>query len=312
MATLQVDSLDVPALGRQYDSKKDTMPAFSFGSGTRDAARLKVYISAKHEKGRTHMTSPGPVYANKTAVGNTAKHSFGTDENRKHAKAKYPDSSVDLTCSIVDSQGVKFKGTPSVHFGTEARMNANNGELLRGQPLAGYGLESPGALEYFPERSEPKVSKAPPAYSFGTGFADDKKGTATKAPTRMKPLSMLSTPRHVGPGSHPQPPGIGTQPVSARSSAPSWSFGQSPRDNQSQDVKQLLDVSPDLSSLGKQVVSGQKSMPRHSFGTSTREGMSRTQVVMSMADRGPVANMPKPVHSFDLPKPGRCPPKAGM
>jgi len=309
-----VDSMDVSSVGRQYNSKKDSMPAYSFGTGTREAARLKVYQGSKAEKTKSVMISPGPVYAQVSTVGNAPKFSFGTDENRKQAKAKYPDSSVDLTCSLVDSQGVKFKRDPTMVFGTEARMSQNNGELLRGQPLAGYATESPGALEYFPEKAEPKVRKTQPCFSFGLPAEETKGGPPPRMPQRMKPLHTLSTPRHVGPGSHQQPPGIGAQPLSARSSAPQWSFTASPRDGpEREDAKQLLDISPELSSLGKQVVSAHRTLPRHGFGTSTRDGMARTQMAMTELDRGPVANMPKPRFPINLPPPVlRLPPKAGM
>jgi hypothetical protein len=313
-APVVVDSLVVPAVGRQYESKKDSMPSYSFGTGTREAARIKVYQGSKAEKSKSVMVSPGPVYAQPSSIGNAAKFSFGTDENRKSAKAKYPDSSVDLTCSLVDSQHVKYRRDPTMVFGTEPRMSAKNGELLRMNPLAGYATESPGALEYYPDKAEPKVHKAEPCYSFGQPIEEKKGGPPPKMPQRMKPLNLSSTPRHVGPGSHRQVAGIGPQPLSSRSSAPQWSFSNSPRDPPRDDGKQqLLTISPELSSMGKQVASKRSTMPICKFGSSTRDGMARTQIAMTELDRGPVANMSKPHFSMNLPAPIlRLPPKAGM
>lgn len=60
--------------------------------------------------------SPGPHYDPNELFGDAPMFGFGTDEQRKPmAVAKYPDSSVDMTCATVDSQPFKYKSTKSAH-----------------------------------------------------------------------------------------------------------------------------------------------------------------------------------------------------
>jgi len=325
MTALMQDSFDVPALGRQNNSKKETMPAYSFGTGSRDVARTKIYISPRHEKSKVVVNSPGPVYSTVSTVGETAKYGFGTEVQRVHGKAKYPDSSVDLTCAEVDSQKVKFHGTKGVHFGTEVKMSKKNAEIIRVNPTAAFGTESPGmkmtapVTEFTPrgekervqreklERGELQVTQRKPEYSFG---ASSGPGGAGKT-TRIN-LPLTGTPRHVGPGSHKAPGGLGQQPHSARSTAPAWSFGQGQRHNESEEQGPIYDANPEISSLGKQVVSNAATAPMCGFGTSTRAHKAKTHMLISDADKGPSAFMAKPNFHFDLPKFSKTPCKAGL
>lgn len=326
MAATMQDSFDMPALGRQMNSKKETMPAFSFGTGSRDVARDKLYVSPRHEKGKVSFISPGPVYAQRSTVGSSAAHGFGTEQQRMHGKAKYPDSSVDLTCCTVDSQKVKFPSTSGVHFGTEVKMCKKNAEMYRVNPTAGFGTESPGMKMKPPitdmtprgfqerirqeklERGEFQVSKGTPAYSIGPTS-----GPAGAGKTDRINLNQASTPRHVGPGSHRTPCALGEQPTSARTTVPAWSFCQGPRQmNEQQEEGPIYDASPELSSMGKQLVSSARSAPSCSFGSSTRDHKAKTAMLQLEADKGPSAFMPKPRFHFDLPKFGKPPVKAGM
>uniref|UniRef100_A0A7S1W0I8 Uncharacterized protein n=1 Tax=Alexandrium catenella TaxID=2925 RepID=A0A7S1W0I8_ALECA len=288
------------------NSQKERMPAFSFGTASRELSAKKVFISKKHERAKAPMNSPGPVYNPPSYIGAASKYSFGTDEQRSHRKAKYPDSSVDLTCATVDSQGVKFRSTKGVHFGTEGRLSHKNAEIIRVHPTSALGMESPGALEYSPD--EKKVADKPPEYSFGPASPPQ---TTGKVVPRI-PLPPTGTPRTLGPGSHALPSGMGAQLNSARSNAPSWGFGSARRTAPSPDGRQLLDTAPDLSSLGKQVVSSARSAPQHGFGSATREHVGRTTLVQTRADRGPRAQMPKPNFHLDLPPPARSVAKPGM
>jgi len=288
------------------NSQKERMPAFSFGTASRELAAKKVFISKKHEKGKAPLNSPGPVYNPPSYLGASPKYSFGTDDQRSQRKAKYPDSSVDLTCATVDSQGIKFHGTKGVHFGTEGRLSNKNAEIVRVHPASALGVESPGALEYSP--NDKKVSTKPPEYSFGPASPSQPSG---KVVPRI-PLSLTGAPRTLGPGSHSIPSGMGSQMNSARSNAPSWGFGSSSRDGPLPDSRPLMDTAPDLSSLGKQVVSSARNAPKHSFGSATREHVSRTALIQTAADKGPRANMPKPNFHLDLPAPSRSIAKPGM
>lgn len=305
-AAVPDDSFDVQSVGRQFNSQKETMPAYSFGSSTRERQN-KVFISTKHENSKAIMPSPGPIYTVTADMGEGPKFSFGTDEQRKHDKGKYPDSSVDLTCSMVDTQKIKFPTTKGVHFGTESRMSIKNAEILRTNPNIGMGMESPGGLEYTP--NEHQILKGVPEYSFGP-----KHGKVSEKASQRINMPLMSSPRTLGPGSHTQPAGVGAQPSSKHASAPSWSLGNPPKKEEIKRVPKLqLDTSTELSSLGKQVVSSSRSAPQVAFGTSTRDMSAKTHLVMTDLDRGPQGKMGTPRFNLDLPKPIiRCPPKAGM
>jgi len=293
--------------GLGQDLQKENAPSYSFGTAVREVSAKKVFISKRHEAKKAPITSPGPVYSPPSHVGAGPKYGFGTEEQRKHPKAKYPDSSVDLTCANVDSQKVKFHRTKGMHFGTETKMSSKNAEIIRVHPASALGAESPGCLEYSPR--DEKVANKPPEYSFGPTAPPQSTG---KVAPRI-PLPLTSSPRTLGPGSHSLPTSMGVQPHSARSTAPSWGFGSANRRGPSQEPRQLLDASPDLSSLGRQVVSSARSAPQHGFGSATREHVGRTTLIQTSADKGPRANMPKPNYHLDLPPPPMRPiPKPGV
>jgi len=305
MTDLMGDSFDVTALGNQHNSNKETMPSYSFGTGARGVTN-KVFISKKHSKRMAVMNSPGPVYGVPSSTGLGPKFGFGTEEQRQTIKPQFPDSSVDLTCSEVDSQSVKFSTTKGVHFGTEPRMNPKNAEALRSNPETNLCTQSPLSFDYNPD--DKLVAQSKPEYSFGPKEAR----LGEKCPPRIH-IPRTGCPRHVGPGSHIVPSGVGQQPVSARKSAPSWSFGgkracNTPRNNNNS----LIDPSPELSSLGKQVVSSARSAPSAGFGTSTREHSARTYLVVTEADRGPAAAMCKPQFHLEMPPVQRQMAKPGL
>lgn len=317
MSSLMPDSYDSSSFGKQLYSKQKTEPAHSFGTGSRETATTKVFISAKHERLKAPITSPGPAYNVPSTVGAASKWSFGADEQRKHPKAKYPDSSVDLVCADTDTQKLKYHNTKLVHFGTEAKSSQANAETIKVNPAMSLGRDAPGSLEYFAEEAEPKVAKKPPSYSFAPPVSKDKKDKSAKEPPH-KPvnrlnLNLTSSPCTLGPGSHYLDGSIGKQPRSARETRPAYSMAGTPRLEVPDKSGQILDLSPDLSSLGKQVVSKQPTRPRCTFGEATRDIVARTQLVLHNADRGPAGAMPKPNHSFNMPKaPMNLPSKVGM
>lgn len=304
--------MDIASVGRQYDSRKETSPSWSFGTGDRDVARLKVFLSKKHVKSRAVVNSMGPIYNVPSTVGQTVAFSFGQGEQRTNHRMKYPESSVDLTGAQVDSQRVKYKSPPGVHFGTEPRMSTKNAEVVRVHPSILVGVESPGALEYHPK--EDVILKTVPAFSFGPP------GNREPKNTNRVVSHPISTPRTVGPGSHKLPPGVGQQPLSARTSAPAWSFGgaseasrQAPLTSREDRSIDLLSDSPrHFSSLGKQVVSTVRTAPGAAFGRSTRDQSARTHLLITDTDRGPAGQMPRPHVRIDLPAPMRIPPTAGF
>lgn len=255
------------------------------------------------------MNSPGPVYGIPSTVGNGPKHGFGTEEQRHNNRAEYPDSSVDLTCSLVDSQMLKFPGTKGVHFGTEPRMNSKNAEPIQDNPTSNLCTQSPPNFDYNPVYD--LLTKSMPQYSFGP--KENRPGE--KCATRSIHMTATGTPRRVGPGSHSQPSGTGPQPSSARKSAPSWSFGGRKASHSNAPFNRpfpCLDTQPELSSLGKQVVSSARTAPSAGFGTSTREHSARTHLIVTDLDRGPAAAMPSPRFHLEMPPQVKQLPSPGL
>eukprot|EP00439_Symbiodinium_sp_Y106_P049975 s2961_g6.t1 len=300
MAHLEPDSFDVSSVGRQTNSKKETCPAYSFGTSSRE-----VFLSPKlTPRAKAGLVSPGPIYDVPTSVGNgpgpggaesvedlftplqslfrpsNPKLPSQKEEQRPHiGGAQYPDSSVDLTCAVVDSQKVKFGGPSFVRFGTESRAVYKNAEVLVTNPNLMLGMESPGAF-------------------FCLDFGE--RMPFTKTPPRLM-LPVTGTPRSVGPASHRQPAGIGRQPLSARRSSPSWSLGGSTMPSKN-DEGPMLDTAPQYSCLGRQVNSTSKTSANCTFGKATREKRSRMTMCMTKTDRGPAGAMTKQQFHLDLPR----------
>lgn len=315
-ATLMPESnLAASSFGKQSHSAKPTAPSHGFGTAIREAG-AKVFISPRHEKKKVQLVGPGPVYNVQSTFGESAKWSFNCDEQRKHPKAKYPDSSVDVNGATVDSQRVKFHGTKGVHFGTEVKGSTQNAEIVRVNPSLTLGMASPGSLEYESLQAEQKNAKKNPEYSFAppppskTVKGEDGKEVKKKdkdAPIKVTPrchVPNTGTPRTLGPGSHNLDSSFEQQPRSARKTAPSFSFNlASPKNIKEDQSGNVLDLSPKLSSMGAQLASKHPTMPRATFGESTRHGVRRQQLVMHDLDRGPCANLPKPNHHCEMPKP---------
>mmetsp|Transcript_9755 Transcript_9755/g.13724 ORF Transcript_9755/g.13724 Transcript_9755/m.13724 type:complete len:309 (+) Transcript_9755:88-1014(+) len=297
MAHLEPDSFDVSSVGRQTNSKKETCPAYSFGTSSREVASMKVFLSPKlTPRAKAGLVSPGPIYDVPTSVGNGPGYAFPQEEQRPHiGGAQYPDSSVDLTCAVVDSQKVKFGGPSFVRFGTESRAVYKNAEVLVTNPNLMLGMESPGAAEYSPQ--DKPVYRQQPRFSFGPV---EERMPFTKTPPRLM-LPVTGTPRSVGPASHRQPAGIGRQPLSARRSSPSWSLGGSTMPSKN-DEGPMLDTAPQYSCLGRQVNSTSKTSANCTFGKATREKRSRMTMCMTKTDRGPAGAMTKQQFRLDLPR----------
>lgn len=218
------------------------------------------------------MNSPGPVYSMPTAVGEGAAYGFGTAPQRQHGRAKYPDTSVDLTGAVVDSQNTKFHATKGVVFGTEQKGETSNSVVIRYHPQASFGKGSPGPTAYTP-RDKDVTRPTEPRFSLG----EKTKILATKT----------QTPRNVGPGSYPPTTSMGEQPNSNKKSMPSWSFGNSKRMPPLRKSDAVLDPNPDLSAFGAQVLSKKKSSAFYGFGTATRDHKAKTFLVQTPLDQGP-------------------------
>mmetsp|Transcript_116747 Transcript_116747/g.183586 ORF Transcript_116747/g.183586 Transcript_116747/m.183586 type:complete len:304 (-) Transcript_116747:68-979(-) len=296
---------DIPSgLGFQRDSRKATRPMYSFGTSPRMGSN-NMYTSKQQEKRKAVINSRGPIYDLPSSVGVGPKVSFTLDRTRlRPTKKEYPDSSVDLTCAIVDTQKLKFSTPQSATFGSDSRMNSKNAEPSRNNPTHLLGSQSPIETNYVPDdaatsRASPKYSFAPEDWLLGQGCVP------------RAPLQMSGTPTQVGPGSNSLPSGIGPQPNGDRKSAPAWTFGvRRPRSAPHRCYGRPSSCG--RQAFGKQIDSSARTAPASAFGRGTRDQTARTSLVVSQADKGPAANMASPRFHLDVPPPSRDLYKAGM
>eukprot|EP00451_Oxyrrhis_marina_P013853 CAMPEP_0204321088 /NCGR_PEP_ID=MMETSP0469-20131031/7971_1 /ASSEMBLY_ACC=CAM_ASM_000384 /TAXON_ID=2969 /ORGANISM="Oxyrrhis marina" /LENGTH=294 /DNA_ID=CAMNT_0051302357 /DNA_START=45 /DNA_END=929 /DNA_ORIENTATION=+ len=284
MSHLFPHSFDVPSVGRQRESQKPSAQSWGFGSCSRDRQQ-NVFISPTHEKGKPSKASPGPIYdvrSKDTGV----KFGFGSAPQRLHKKALYPDSSVDLTEATVDTQRVKFRNTAGYLFGTDQKDNMRNAVILKSHPQANLGVFSPGPVAYTPDAKT--IHDRSPEYSI-------RKKTKILA-------SSSQTPGNVGPGSYPAMASIGMQPLSQRSTMPSFAVGKGARIPESTPDEEIINPNANISSLGKQPKSKNRTMPQYGFGTGTWEHTKKTALVQLGGDRGPSAMFEKPrLHHPSIP-----------
>ena len=73
-------------MGTQADSRKESSPAFGFGTSVR-AVHDKLYTCGGSNKGKGMRLSPGPIYAYRPSIGSGPKHVFGTGAGAGAASA---------------------------------------------------------------------------------------------------------------------------------------------------------------------------------------------------------------------------------
>jgi hypothetical protein len=267
MSYLDKDSFDYRAVGEQADGMKPSAPRYSFGKGTRDQLD-KVFLSHTAEKTKGNKDTPGAIYDVPNDLGRAQAFSFSKAPQRVHMKQKYPDSSIDLIETIVDSGYVKFNNQPAFYFGTEAR-----GEKASGGPNIG-----PGPAGYLPDAN--KSLENQPCYPFGV---------------KTKFGSMFayqgSTPLQVGPGKYKLQKATGKQCLSTRQTLPIFSFGKGARFPTSEPDLTIIDPSPNRKAIGKQVLSRSRSAPIFGFGTATRDHRAKTGCYILPEDKGPANDM---------------------
>jgi hypothetical protein len=277
MSYLDKDSFDYRAVGEQYDGMKPSAPRYSFGKGTRDQLD-KVFLSHTAEKTKGNKDTPGAIYDVPSDLGRAQSFTFSKAPQRVHMKQKYPDSSIDLIETIVDSGYVKFDNQPAFYFGTEAKDCMKNSAITRNHQSASMGVIGPGPAGYLPDAKSHLEGQ--PTYPFGV---------------KTKFGSMFayqgSTPLQVGPGKYKLQKATGKQSLSTRATLPAWGFGKGKRFPTSEPDLTIIDPSPNRKAMGKQVLSRSRSAPIFGFGTATRDHRAKTGCYILPEDKGPANDM---------------------
>merc|ERR1719230_1704360 len=150
-----------PGIGEQPSSMRPSSARFSFGTSTRDQRKNLALPEFKNtDVDRLGRETPGAVYDLPNTVGMAPTMVFPTGPRVAENAKKYPDSSVDLAFATVDSQRVKYENPRHAVFGTEARDEIKNSEILVRHPQAGMLKESPGCI-YDPDDTCARPRSAP-------------------------------------------------------------------------------------------------------------------------------------------------------
>ncbi|CAK8996626.1 Heat shock protein 90 [Durusdinium trenchii] len=140
--------------------------------------------------------------------------SFAGSERPPLGKAKYPDTSNDLTQVTPDSQPFKYGEPRSATMGTCPRDVITNAPDLNGFPK---GRISPGPMRY-------NIANCPPATRLQHAPGCDQVPPKWSIGHKTKILELESqTGQKVGPGTYPLPDACGKQYESDKKSNPTWS-----------------------------------------------------------------------------------------
>jgi len=274
------ESIFFPSCGPQAEATKRSLPVWTLPKAGRDDVK-KVFISKKHPQDLLGKDSPGHVYEPKRQK-SLPKWGFGTSDARPPmAPAKYPETSNDLTCTMVDSQQFKY-GSRTAAIGNCPRDVITNAPDLQGFPV---GAVSPGPARYSIDKCPPGVrlahapdgDKIPPSYTM-------------RPKTKILELNSQTGPK-VGPGIYPVPDACGTQASSVKQSLPLWSMCKN--DRFAKKIGGAGDSGRLWDGMGEKKVAfnRQFSAPSSfSFGTSTRYHASKMARADTPLDRGPAGD----------------------
>lgn len=217
--------------GDQSVSKRQSSPAYGFGSGTRETTS-KIFISSEHAKLQAPLSSPGPsAYTLKSSIAGQVdgrkmtapQWVFGSSnrfsyENRSTATPG--PGSYNLKESVGPQVTSKQQSQPIYSFGTANRDNMKNVFLSPEHTKSRHGVASPGPMNYTLRAAVGKQDssklKNQPAWVFGSQqrFKYDHVKRAASSP---------------GPGAYSLRDAVGGQVVSNKDSAPVYGFGTSDR-----------------------------------------------------------------------------------
>lgn len=293
MTSLDKNGMTVKGCGSQCQSQRLSAPTWKIPKCGRDE-REKVFISEAHIRSQRlgrESTIGGAIYDLPSTLNPKPdiKFSSGT---RPPLWGK-PDLSGDIPsndalCILVDSQPFRYPKQADMKIGTEPRGKLNQAELMKAHSAAFFGRASPGPAgvggDYGPDFNivKPRLG---PARKFGM-----------KTPIKPDWTECSTLPPEVGPGLYPRKDvSIGPQHLTQRRNQSVHAFPLGPKfaKTRSADSVSLLDAA--RSCLGPQPLGKNKSEPSINFNCDSRSTRDRSMLCMTELDRGPVAEMAKPV-----------------
>jgi len=276
------ESLDFPSLGKQAEGMKRTNPLWTLPKAGRDDVK-KVFISKKMPQDLLGRGSPGAIYEPKR-VRTTPSWTFGVADRPGPGKAKYPESSNDLTQVTPDSQPFKYGDPTAATIGTCPRDVVTNAPDLNGFPV---GRISPGPMRY-------NVANCPPAtrlqHAPGCDQVPPKWSIGHR--TKIRELESQTGPK-VGPGTYPLPDACGKQYESDKKSNPTWSCCKKdrfPKKAREHNTGRLWDGEGKKKAQFNRTCSAP---PSFSFGTSTRFHAQKLARCLAPADAKAFSSQPK-------------------
>jgi hypothetical protein len=283
-------SFAVPAIGKQVESQRKSMPACGISKVGREA-REKVFIS-KEAAVTNLLCRQSTVFGPKYDIPSTmdVKDGRGAGFTKGSSTDLYnirPEDGIPTNDELqidVDSSQFKYPRDATMKIGTEARGRLKDAELIKNHTAAFVGRNSPG-----------------PVYGgrYGPGWVGTKERMAPARPFGAKLGSkwqeLNDLPKNVGPGMYPRKDvAVGPQYLSQRKNQTVNAFPHAPKFAKTRSADTVSYLEAAKSSLGKQGLSNNRSEPLVGFGRGTRNQRSRTAICITKDDMGPKAFMPKP------------------
>jgi hypothetical protein len=286
---LSAHSFEVPAIGKQVESQRKSLPVVSISKVSRQA-REKVFISKAASVvtalGR-HSTVFGPKYDLPSTMdvkeGRGAGFTKGCSTDFLNIRPEDGISTNDELEILVDSQQFKYPRDATHVIGTDPRGKLKDAELIKNHAAAFVGRNSPGPV--YGGSGGPNYKCTKPTQAQAVRFGQ-------KLPSKWQEIS--DTPVQVGPGIYRRKDdSIGRQHLSQRKNQPVNEFPHGPKFEKTRSADAVSQLDAAKSSVGKQSLSINKSEPSVGFGRGTRNQRSRTAICITSADMGPKAHMPK-------------------
>jgi hypothetical protein len=283
----------VPAIGKQSESQRKSLPSYGFGKGTRDG-RQKQFIS--HEAAVTtslctHGPSGGPIYDIPSTMdvkpGKGPAFTKAASTNLYNIRPEDGLSTNDELQIHVDSQPFKYSRDATILIGTDPRGRLKDAELIKNHSAAFFGRVSPGPV--YGGKFGPNIKNTRPRIGNAMPFGQ-------KLPSKWQVLSDL--PENVAPGIYDRKDiatktaAFQTQNLSHRKNQAVNAFPHAAKFPKGKDCgEEVSKLEAATSAFGKQGLSRNRSEPTVGFGRGTRGGRSRTAICITRDDMGPKAHM---------------------
>lgn len=304
MTSVDKSGFTVSALGKQYQSQRESIPSVKISTVSRDQFE-KVFISEDHTRtakigregqglGGAKSTLSGKNIGFGKAVRDITKLQKTSTSRNKPGEFFAPvsedidDRDTNAALDVIpDAQKFKYTKEPTIVIGTEPRGKLKDATLLKSHPVAFYARSSPGPAAIGPEFG-PQIGPTKPNISPARTF-----GQKTKAGKDW--TIQGDNPPEVGPGRFDRRDvALGQQHLSTRKNQSCHEFPQASRFRRERtDDGGISKLDAARSAFGKQTLAKNKSAPSVGFSIDTRDTRSRTKLCITRSDEGPKSAMPK-------------------